>query len=53
MTSAERAEKTPDLGWERSVFADGAVTGYEYVGKTQDGIEVFETSVETKQLTYD
>lgn len=35
MTAAERAEKTPDLGWGRAVFADG-VTKSDSIERTTD-----------------
>ena len=31
MTAEERAERMPDLGWDRAVFAEGAVTGYDII----------------------
>ena len=31
MTAEERAKIMPDLGWERAVFADGTVTGYDII----------------------
>ena len=53
-TKSEDQRKTspPRLGNEDTVFAEGTGVSADYVGKTTDGIEVYETSEKTKNLTW-
>ena len=51
MTAEERKNTTPDLGWDRAVFADGG-NSEKFVGTTADGIEVYETSKDTKKMSF-
>ena len=48
----QRKSSPPRLGNEDTVFAEGAGPSADYVGKTADGIEVYETSENTKNLTW-
>lgn len=51
LTTEERRETSPDYGSEDTVFANGG-DGYSYVGKNADGIEVYETSEEVRNMPY-
>lgn len=51
LTAQERRETSPDYGSEDTVFANGE-DGYSYVGKNADGIEVYETSEEVRNMPY-
>lgn len=51
-TPEQRKNSPPRLGNEDTVFAEGNGISADYVGKTSDGIEVYETSDETKKLTW-
>lgn len=48
----QRKTSPPRLGNEDTVFAEGTGPSADYVGKTADGIEVYETSENTKHLTW-
>lgn len=53
MTAEQRRAAAPDIGDEDVVFAGGdGWYGQDYVGKTADGIEVYETSEEVRALPY-
>ncbi|MDY3690829.1 MAG: LPD23 domain-containing protein [Dysosmobacter sp.] len=52
MTPEQRELKMPTLGDENTVFADEAGSSAEYVGKTIDGTEVYETSEEVQKMPY-
>lgn len=52
LTSEQRKNTSPSLGNEDTVFADGTGASADYVGKTADGVEVYETSEKTKNLTW-
>lgn len=51
-TAEQRKNSPPRLGNEDTVFADGDGPSADYVGKTADGIEVYETSEKTRNLTW-
>ena len=51
-TADQRKISSPRLGNEDTVFADGTGPSADYIGKTADGIEVYETSDKTKNLTW-
>lgn len=48
----QRKTSPPRLGNEDTVFADGNGPSADYVGKTADGVEVYETSEKTRNLTW-
>ena len=52
LTVEERKNTPPMLGDEDTVFAEGNGISADYVGKTRDGIEVYETSEEVKKLSW-
>ncbi len=52
MTPEQRELKMPTLGDENTVFADEAGSSAEYVGKTIDGTEVYETSEAVQKMPY-
>lgn len=47
-----RKNTPPNLGDERTVFADGNTVSMEYRGTNENGIEVYETSEKTKNLSW-
>ena len=47
-----RRNTIPDTGNENTVFADDGGWSYSLVGKTEDGVEVYETSDAVKALPY-
>lgn len=51
MSSETRKRIKPDYGNGDTVFANGE-DGYSYVGKNADGIEVYETSEEVRNMPY-
>lgn len=52
LTADERKAFKPDLGDENTVFAEGGNSSFEYVGKTADDVEVYETSKNVRGMTY-
>ena len=51
-SAEQRKTSPPRLGNEDTVFADGNGPSADYVGKTADGVEVYETSEKTRNLTW-
>lgn len=51
MSGETRKRIKPDYGNGDTVFANGG-DGYSYVGKNSDGIEVYETSEEVRNMPY-
>ena len=52
LTAQERKKTPPNLGGEDTVFADRTDVSAEYVGKTESGIEIYETSESVKRLPW-
>ena len=47
-----RKNRLPDTGDERTVFVEGGTRAFSLKGKRADGIEVYETSAETRSLSW-
>lgn len=52
LTAEQRRETAPDTGNKNTVFAEGGGDSFDFVGKTADGIEVYETSEEVRRMPY-
>lgn len=52
LTAAQRKSAAPDVNHPDATFAGDAEVSFDYVGTTQDGIEVYETSADTQKLSY-